>query len=71
MKGGANVSLRIDDIARVRIPVPSISEQQNIIRILQAFEEYCTKSLVSEIEMRKQQTEYYRDLFLTFEENGK
>ena len=68
MKGGANVALRIDDISRVRIPVPSTTIQEEIISSLQAFENYCLDILPAEIEARQKQYEYYRDKLLTFKE---
>ena len=58
-----------DDIAKIRIPVPSPEEQERIVTILDKFD-ICTKtineSLSKEIELRKKQYEYYRDLLLTF-----
>ena len=66
MKGGANVALRIDDILKVKIPVPSIDRQKEIIRILQVFEEYWNTVLPVEIAARQKQYEYYREKLLTF-----
>ena len=51
------------------IPVPSISEQQRIVDILDRFDELTndlTDGLPAEIEKRRQQYEYYRDKLLTF-----
>ena len=51
------------------IPVPSISEQQRIVDILDRFDTL-TNDLVAglpaEIEKRRQQYEFYRDKLLTF-----
>jgi len=66
MKGGANVALRIDDILKVKIPVPSVDKQKKIVRILQVFEEYCNTVLPSEIAAQQKQYEYYRDKLLNF-----
>lgn len=66
MKGGANVALRIDDIIKVKIPVPSIDQQKKIIAILQEFDELCTNVLPTEVATRQKQYEYYRDKLLTF-----
>ena len=68
MKGGANVALRIDDIHKIKVPIPPIEKQNNIIHILQLFEDYCINSLSSEISARQKQYEYYRDKLLTFKE---
>lgn len=65
MRGGANVSLTVDSLKKVEIPVPPIAEQQRIVRILDKFDEL-VKSLPREIELRQKQYEYYRDLLLSF-----
>ena len=69
MKGGANVSLHCSDIEKVKIPLPSLSEQERIISILDSFDNLVndqSKGLPAEIEARRQQHEYYRDQLLTF-----
>ena len=69
MKGGANVSMHCSDIEKVKIPVPSIEQQEKIISILDKFDTLVndlSQGLPAEIEARKQQYEYYRDKFLTF-----
>ena len=71
MKGGANVSLRIDDIEKIRIPVPSFEQQEHIVSSLSVLESLCysnTDGIPAEIEARKQQYHYYREELLTFEE---
>lgn len=71
MKGGANVSLHIDDIERVKIPIPSLAEQERIVSILDRFDKLCndiSEGLPAEIEARRKQYEYYRDRLLSFEE---
>lgn len=70
MKGGANVALRIDDIVKVKIPVPSIEVQRRIVETLDAFDEMCnskSSGLPAEIDARRQQYAYYRDKLLAFE----
>lgn len=55
------------------IPIPSISEQQRIVSILDRFDTLTTDltaGLPAEIEKRKQQYEYYRDKLLTFKRKG-
>jgi type I restriction enzyme, S subunit len=69
MKGGANVALRMNDIEKVKVPIPSLEEQYRIVSILDKFDTLTTsisEGLPKEIELRKKQYEYYRDLLLTF-----
>lgn len=65
MRGGANVSLTMDSLKKVTIPIPPIADQQRIVRILDKFDELA-KGLPREIELRQKQYEYYRDLLLSF-----
>uniref|UniRef100_UPI00301D81FA restriction endonuclease subunit S n=1 Tax=Morganella morganii TaxID=582 RepID=UPI00301D81FA len=67
MRGGANVSLTVDSLKKVEIPIPPLAEQQRIVRILDKFDEL-VKSLPREIELRQKQYEYYRDLLFSFPE---
>jgi type I restriction enzyme S subunit len=58
-------------ILKIEIPLPSLEEQQRIVDILDKFDAYCndlTQGLPAEIELRKQQYEYYRDKLLSFKE---
>lgn len=58
-------------IENLMIPVPPLEEQQRIVDILDIFYAYCndlTQGLPAEIELRKQQYEYYRDKLLSFKE---
>ena len=54
-----------DDLAKIKIPVPSPEKQELIATILDKFE-VLTEGLPQEIELRKKQYEYYRNLLLTF-----
>lgn len=65
MRGGANVSLTMDSLKKVKIPIPPVADQQRIVRTLDKFDEL-VKDLQREIELRQQQYEYYRDLLLSF-----
>jgi len=65
MKGGANVSLHIDDIQRVRIPLPPIKVQNRTIEILDKFVEL-SEVLTNELTARKKQYEYYCRKLLSF-----
>lgn len=57
---------------KMLIPVPSLEEQERIVSILDKFDVLTTsisEGLPKEIELRKKQYEYYRDLLLTFHQN--
>jgi type I restriction enzyme S subunit len=62
-----------DDLAKIKIPIPSLEEQERIVSILDKFDILTTsisEGLPKEIELRKKQYEYYRDLLLTFPKNN-
>lgn len=54
---------------KIKIPIPPLAEQERIVTILDKFDTLTTSiidGLPKEIELRKKQYEYYRDLLLTF-----
>ena len=56
-------------ISRVKVPVPPLETQEKIIDVLDNFDAICSDlniGLPAEIEARKLQYEYYRDLLLSF-----
>lgn len=53
------------DVLNIMIPVPPIEVQEEIVRILDSFSDYAAE-LQAELQARKQQYEYYRNLLLTF-----
>lgn len=53
----------------VKIPIPPIEIQEEIVRVLDNFSELVA-GLQSEIEKRKMQYEHYRDAILDFDKNG-
>lgn len=60
-------------LEKVLIPVPPPEEQERIVTILDKFDILTTsisEGLPKEIELRKKQYEYYRDLLLTFPMNN-
>ena len=70
-KEGARGDLNSSKILSLQIPIPSLIEQQRIVDILEDFDTYyneIVKQLLTEIEVRKKQYEYYRDKLLTFKE---
>jgi type I restriction enzyme S subunit len=69
--GGTIARLYNDNIAKARIPLPPLSEQEHIVAILDRFDALTTdltQGLPAEIEARRKQYEYYRDKLLTFKE---
>ena len=73
MKGGANVALHVSDLEKVKFPLPPLDVQQRIVNVLDNFDAICSDlkiGLPAEIDARKKQYEYYRDLLLTFAERG-
>lgn len=68
-KGTKVIDVSATDMSKILIPLPSLSEQESIVSILEKFE-FLTNSLIEgltkEIELRKKQYEYYRDLLLKF-----
>lgn len=70
-KEGARGDLNATRILSLEIPVPSIEEQERIVRVLDQFDTLCcdiSKGLPAEIEARQKQYKYYRDKVLTFKE---
>ena len=66
---GAQPGLSVAKLVPLKIQIPSLSEQQRIVAILDRFESLCndiTSGLPAEIEARHKQYEYYRDKLLTF-----
>ena len=58
-------------IENLKIPVPPLEVQREIVRILDSFTELTTELIAqfeAELTARKKQYEYYRDLLLTFDE---
>ncbi len=69
--GGAVQNLNSDIVKGIEIPIPSIEEQERIVKILDRFDKLCndiSEGLPAEIEARRKQYEYYRDKLLTFKE---
>lgn len=75
-EGGTIQRLYNDNLKKTRIPIPypnsskkSLEEQSRIVGILDKFDTLTTsisEGLPKEIELRKRQYEYYRDMLLTF-----
>lgn len=71
ISGGAQPKLNQKNLNSIPIPLPSISEQERIVGILDRFDTLCNdlnSGLPAEIEARTKQYEYYRDKLLSFRE---
>lgn len=68
---GAFPQIAIPDTEKLKIPLPPITVQREIVRILDSFTALTaalTAALTTEHSARKKQYEYYRDQLLAFEE---
>ena len=63
-KGLTRYGLSKYDFAKLSIPLPPLPIQEEIVKILDRFAEY-TAELQAELQARKEQYEYYRNLLLT------
>ena len=69
--GSSQKALTISALKGIKIPLPSMAEQERIVTILDRFDDLCndiTTGLPAEIEARQKQYEYYRDKLLAFKE---
>lgn len=59
-------------IKEIEIPLPSLEEQERIVKILDRFDKLCndlSEGLPAEIEARQKQYECYRDKLLSFDKD--
>ena len=66
---GGQQQFNANALAKIKIPVPALSEQKRIVGILDKFDclvNDLTEGLPAEIEARRAQYEYYREKLLTF-----
>ena len=68
LNGGDRAKLTTVNLKKLQIPLPPLSVQQEIVRILDKFTQL-EAELEAELDCRKQQYEYYRDMLLTYDEN--
>ncbi|WGQ14745.1 restriction endonuclease subunit S [Sphingobacterium faecium] len=62
-----------DDLAKIKIPVPSKEEQERVATILEKFDTLTnsiSEGLPKEIKLRQKQYEYYRNLLLAFPQDN-
>jgi type I restriction enzyme S subunit len=72
-KGTKVIDVSAKDMAKIIIPIPPIAEQERIVSILDKFATHTTsisEGLQKEIELRKMQYEYHRDLLLKFSKDN-
>ena len=62
---GTPPKLNQANLRNIKIPVPPIAVQSEIVKILDRFADYSAE-LQAELQARKEQYEYYRNLLLTF-----
>ena len=65
------IKINKDDIGKIKVSLPPLSVQQEIVDILDRFDNLCNSistGLPAEIELRNKQYEYYRDKLLSFKE---
>lgn len=65
------VHSNVPSIENIEIPLPSLEVQERFVNILDRLEAICSDldiGLTTEMELRKKQFEYYRDVLLTFAE---
>lgn len=67
--GAKVIDIKTEDLAKIVIPVPPLEVQEEIVRILDRFDVYAAE-LQAELQARKEQYEYYRNLLLTFNPAG-
>lgn len=69
-KGMGNPKLMSNQIAPIKIPIPPLDVQNEIVRILDTFTSHAAE-LQAELQARKEQYEYYRNKLLTFDKDDK
>lgn len=63
------IDVSATNMGKIKIPIPTLVEQNRIVAILDKFEKLVndiSEGLPAEIKMRQQQYEYYRNKLLTF-----
>lgn len=72
-RGVKVIDIKVADLQKITLPIPSLEEQNRIVSILDRFESLTTSlqsGLPAEIAARRQQYEHYRDKLLTFKRKG-
>lgn len=69
--GGTVKGIKGSTLHKMKIPIPSLQEQERIVKILDKFDKLIndiSEGIPAEIEARRKQYEYYRNKLLSFEE---
>lgn len=66
-KGTKVIDVSATDMAKITIPIPPLTVQTEIVRILDTFTEL-TAEITAELTARKMQSNYYREQLLSFDE---
>ena len=69
--GTSQTNLRKNDILNINLHIPSLEEQERIVKTLDKFDKLIndiSEGIPAEIEARRKQYEYYRNKLLSFEE---
>ena len=69
VSAGGQPQFNASAVGRVLVPVPPLETQNKIVQVLDNFDSICSDlkiGLPAEIEARRKQYEYYRDLLLSF-----
>jgi len=69
LSGGERAKLTKAKMIEIKIPVPPLSIQQEIVKVLDAFTKLGAE-LKAELEARRRQYKHYRDALLTYDEHG-
>lgn len=69
MRGGANVSLTVNSLRKVIVPIPPLEVQNEIVRILDSFTQLVAE-LEAELEARKKQYGYYLKSLVTYDKHS-
>ena len=70
-KGTKVIDVSAKDLAKIKIPIPPLAEQERIVAILDQFDALVNDisvGLPAELQARRKQYEYYRNKLLTFKE---
>ena len=69
--GMGNPKIMSNVMAKVKVPIPSLKEQERVVSVLDKFDSLINDisiGLPAELKARRSQYEYYREKLLTFNE---
>lgn len=72
-KDGSQLRITAEQLKKMSVPMPKYEVQQKIVNVLDNFDTICSDLNIDQpkdVEARRKQYEYYRDLLLTFVETG-